>query len=555
MSNPTMSNPRDPSKPSTETGRQLYNLLPEVYRTRDQAREGVAAGSEKRRDLAAYLDGCGELLDRIRNTLDQRLADSFPEGEYVGFPKDKYPSREAQSWLLPYFARLLDVQLRSPHIEGRRAEVANAVAWRQRKGTTASVEAIAEAVGQLEAEVHEGWQRVAVTPRVDTPQLPAAAFGLAQVPDPTNPLVAAQHPALPTVTPNFGRTSRAVQTESRHPLARHTRFPTGPTYWRQANRQGLPCFPGSFEDATRRTVDLRSPSWNQGHYHPRRVLLFVPPPSGFFTFDQVELTWANRAERVDDSTTDGVRELKPRKEADDELPVVTITTPPPPLPEFGETVLKISDLNFNGTLTITAGRVELERVAAQQIVIQSADTDEPVLSAKDCLFSKVEAKDGLVRLEACTVRDQLDCARLQASDCILPDALNPDALNLGFISGPNCIRYSRVGSATLEMSPSDLQRAENETVAPIFFDFDLCDESGMVSAADWGVPGYAVLHPATPQALCTGAEDGGEMGAYHHQRHCLQAAAVLSKLEEYVPVGLEAALIPDPRLLSLPPTI
>ena len=523
------------SKPTTRTGKQLYELLPEVYRTRDAARPEHG----DRRDLAAYLDACGELLDRIRNTLDQRLADAFPEGEHAG--------RAAQSWLLPYFARLLDVRLRSPHVAGRRAEVANAVAWRQRKGTGASVEAIAEAVGQLEAEVHEGWQRVAVTPRVDMPQLPAAAFGLAQAPDPSNPLEAAKHPALPIATPDFARSGRAVVAESRHPLARRTRFPDGAVTWRQSDLQALPCFPGSFQDPTRRTVDLRTPSWDRGHFHPRRVLLFVPPPAGFFTFAPIELTWGNRAQQVDDTTAGDVRELRPRPDADGTLPVVTITTSPP---DFSGGVLRITDLNFNGTLVITAGRVELERVAAQEIIVQAADTDEPVLEAKDCLFERLEAPDGLVRLEACTIKVQAEAARLQASDSILPDLLTVAA-----VGGPSCVRYSRLPAAALAVGPALLQRAEVTTLAPVFFDFDICTDGGVLSASNWGVPGHAVLHPATPEVICIGAEDGGEMGAYHHRMHCLQAAAVLTKLEEFVPVGLEPALIPDPSLLSSPPTI
>ncbi len=523
------------SKPTTRTGRQLYDLLPAVYRNRDAERPEQG----DRRDLAAYLDACGELLDRLRNTLDQRLADAFPQGEHDG--------RAAQSWLLPYFARLLDVRLSSPHVDGRRAEVADAVAWRQRKGTAASVESIAEAVGQLEAEIHEGWQRVAVTPRVDMPQLPAAAFGLAQAPDPNNPLEAARHPALPAATPDFSHTGRAVQTESRHPLARRTRFPAGAVYWRQSDTRALPCFPGSFQDSTRRTVDLRTPSWDRGHFHPRRVLLFVPPPTGFFTFAPVELTWGNRAQRVDDTTVDGVRELRPRPDADGTLPVVTITNTPP---AFGGGVLRITDLNFNGTLTITAGRVELERVAARRITVQTAGTDEPVLEAKDCLFERLAAPAGLVRLEACTVTVRAEAARLQASDSILPDQL--DVAGAG---GPSCVRYSRLPAAALAVSPALLQRAEVTTLDPVFFDFDVCAAGGVLSAADWGVPGHAVLHPATPEILCNGAEDGGEMGAYHHRMHCLQAAAVLTKLEEFVPVGLVPALIPDPSLLSSPPTI
>jgi hypothetical protein len=129
-------------KLTTAIGKQLYRVLPEVYRTRD----GEETGGQE--DLARFLDACGELLDRIRATLDQRLADSFPDNPPAG--------TACQPWLIPYFAQLLDVRLVSPDEKGRRDEVANAVAWRQRKGTLTVIEQIAEAVGQMEAEVGEG---------------------------------------------------------------------------------------------------------------------------------------------------------------------------------------------------------------------------------------------------------------------------------------------------------------------------------------------------------------------------------------------------------------
>ena len=143
---------------TSDSGRRLYQLLPALYRERDDG------------DLASYLDAAGVLLDQIRHTLDQRLADCFPDEPAEGSP--------AQDWLLPYFARLLDARLVSPRPEGRRAELARAVAWRQGKGTLAVVEAIAEAVAGLEVEVQEGWRRVAVTARVDRPLLPARATSL-----------------------------------------------------------------------------------------------------------------------------------------------------------------------------------------------------------------------------------------------------------------------------------------------------------------------------------------------------------------------------------------
>ena len=97
----------------TQSGRQLFELLPEVYRSRD------TIGPEARGDLSRYLDACGHLLDLIRRTLDQRLTDIFPD-ESAAVPP-------GQTWLLPYIADLLDVRMVSPDEAGRREEVANAV--------------------------------------------------------------------------------------------------------------------------------------------------------------------------------------------------------------------------------------------------------------------------------------------------------------------------------------------------------------------------------------------------------------------------------------------
>ena len=73
--------------------------------------------------------------------------------------------------------------------------------------------------------------------------------------------------------------------------------------------------------------------------------------------------------------------------------------------------------------------------------------------------------------------------------------------------------------------------------------------------AKFGEYGTGVLHPEAPRSIRFGAEDGGEMGTYHGRRYSSAAEAVRSKLEDYLPVGLQAVLIPDPRLLSAPPEL
>lgn len=493
-------------KPTTVTGRQLYEILPEVYRTRDSHESGG------RGDLAQFLDACGTLLDRLRASLDQRLADAFPDNPAQGL--------SCQPWLIPYFAQLLDVRLVSPDERGRRDEVANAVAWRQRKGTLAAIEQIAEAVGQMEVEIQEGWRRTAATARIGMPRLPAGALGEDAVFDMNvdHPLWAARHPALATATVDFRYPTRAVQVAvaedsfPSNPTAKLTTFAGTPIWWRQANPHGAPCFPGSFDEVSRRTLDLRTPDWRQGHIHPKRVILYAPPPLGFFEPGRF-------AVHVGDLLLD----------------------------EKKEHVLE--DRIILGTLRLTAGTLTIRRCAVQalEITAPAEATDEPLVDARDCLFEKM-AVAGLARLEYCTVLDHCECDRLQASDSLFAGTL---ILHPAIMKHPHCIRFSRIPPGVL--STTALLTHRNTSERPIFYAFEF-DEAGAVvrRSARFGEPGCAVLHPATPESVRFGAEDGGEMGAHHAWRYSLLMAAVPDKLREFLPVGMEAVIVPDLRLHRAP---
>ena len=93
----------------------------------------------------------------------------------------------------------------------------------------------------------------------------------------------------------------------------------------------------------------------------------------------------------------------------------------------------------------------------------------------------------------------------------------------------------------------------NTTETPVFQSYRFCKDNTWHDAANFGEPGYGVLHPATPASISQGAEDLGEMGAYHHAHHRLADEAVLDKLTDFLPVGQEAVLIQDPRLHAQPP--
>jgi hypothetical protein len=697
----------------SKLGAQLYRLLPEVYRTRDKRSGG-------QQDLARYLDAHGHLLDLLHKTLQQQLQDTLPES--------------SQDWLLPYFAHLLAVNIVSPDADGKHEEVKNAVSWRQRKGTLRVAEEIAEAVGQMEVEIQEGWQRVAMTPRVGMPIVPVEVVDDAIDIDMTIPRDATRHPSLPVTMVDLRQPSRALEAMPSNPAAKTSRFGGVRQTWRQHNRHGVPCFPGSFDDRSRRTVDFRV----NGHSHHKRLLAFTAPTPGLIPIAPEVLTWSDlhtskyehlieerddsgvwlirnktgraieitddvtltparpyRVEGLDFSgklTVDPGGRLQLKNVVAVEAQVDTASSDDPVMiaedclfneftagsgpalmkrctvlgpanlytvdavdcifmnisgteidgviqyshypagapfstddmtiedctsdaPEFfpgqagpsAKAVLapgtpqsilsgasdggemggyntgregrpvrivgnlsgvilpadgySLADLIFEGSLQVSGGQLDLRRCAAisldvtSALALDDAGAAIPAIDAIDCLFDELTVANSLARLEYCTIMLAAHCKQLQASDCLFAGDISDGA---GGEPESGCLRFSRIpsdfGGASLYVQSGFA--SSNTRATPVFARFDNC--IGDVSdyrAPIFGEAGYGVLHPTTPEAIRFGAEDGAEMGVGHHKYYSLKAEAVLDKMREFLPVGIEPVLIQDERLLHVPPEI
>jgi len=216
----------------------------------------------------------------------------------------------------------------------------------------------------------------------------------------------------------------------------------------------------------------------------------------------------------------------------------------------------LRDLIFADRLELAAGvqqPLRLERVAAADLRIHAAPRSspegrpQPVLEATSALFGALTVDRALTRLEFCTVLGAARFAAVQASDCLFAGTLAGGGSG-GSLDREDCVRFSRVPPALLAgASPGGGLALTTCTGArPVFFEKDF-------ARAAAGHPGGGVLHPATPAAVCSGAEDGGELGAYHEARHCLGHQALVDKLAEHLPVGIEPVLIPDLRLHLSPP--
>jgi len=193
-------------------------------------------------------------------------------------------------------------------------------------------------------------------------------------------------------------------------------------------------------------------------------------------------------------------------------------------------------LASHNTVELDSGRIHLDTCAARHVEVHSIDTEEPVIDARNCLFRTIQAARGLARLEYCTVLSTSLTEGIQASDCIFLGLIRKDHVP---VTPPDngCLRYSRISE---RQNPGNMQISFSTDKIPVMFSEVFGDRS------------CGVLHPATPEAVRHGAEDGAEMGAYHQDYLSLLAEAVVDKLEDYLPVGLQAVIIPDQRMLSMP---
>lgn len=540
----------------------LYRQLPEVFRERDNTSE-FPDGSRSPGDLARLCTAWGDLLDALYRSQLQRYYDIFPEQE--GAADAEGLARGCQPWVLPYLAQLLDVQLIAPLEAGRRAEIGHAIAWRQRKGTPLAVEEIAERIAGIEVEIREGFRKLATTPWAGFTLLPESVYGEPDGRfDRRFRLQRVEHPGLPAGSVDFRHASRAIRADADSPASKTSSFAGRVVPWRQKWPHGVPCFPRSFQDVAARTADLRTPdAAGHGHAHPRRVVLHAPPFAGFFAPQAASVQWT--------VIRDAVLGGQPLPAA---LPLTLVNTADSrALSGVGDAPVRIrgvvelngafdwsfANLWFDNRLEVGAGRVAAAGCAFRELYMHTVDAARPVVTAQACLFKRLLAPRSLVSMEFVTVLERLVCERLQLSDSILLPAPHKDLLDNDVPAG-GCIRYSRLPYLPLPADSSDpslandprwiaqgrrsmlrVHAASCSTLTPIFWN------------TEFGEAGCAVLHPTADDRLRFGAEDGGEMGACHVFAYTLRERAVIEKLKDFLPVGIEAVLAPDASLVCAPP--
>jgi len=139
---------------------------------------------------------------------------------------------------------------------------------------------------------------------------------------------------------------------------------------------------------------------------------------------------------------------------------------------------------------------------------------------------------GALTLQGCTVVGQVHAALLSlVSNSIfwgspgLPSALVADQKQAG------CVRFSYL--PVNAVTPRRYECVEQAVAAP----------QPLFISLRYGHPGYLKLLAGTDDAIRRGADDGGEMGAFHFVLAPQRESDLATRLQEYVPVGLATGLI------------
>lgn len=125
------------------TPERLYTLLPVVYRLRD---------ADRGEPLRALLDALAQEFAGLEENLEQLYADQFIE--------------TCAEWVAPYIGDLIGYRPLhgvAPKIASPRAEVANTIAYRRRKGTALMLEQLASDVTDWPAHAVEFFEQLATT--------------------------------------------------------------------------------------------------------------------------------------------------------------------------------------------------------------------------------------------------------------------------------------------------------------------------------------------------------------------------------------------------------
>jgi hypothetical protein len=221
---------------------------------------------------------------------------------------------------------------------------------------------------------------------------------------------------------------------------------------------------------------------------------------------------------------------------------------------FHSTLVPGWSVNAAGTPTFAAAAVLAVEAAGTSVVVKRSILgavragEFVTVSAFDSIIdatdpTRVACADldgvsglGTLTLDGCTVIGKVHAVllRLVSNSIVWAGLVATDTWTTGLIGDrrqEGCVRFSYLPARA--KTPRRFECVER-TIAgpqPIFF------------ASRYGRADYLKLLRSTPDAVRRGADDGGEMGAFHFVLAPLRETDLRVRLQEYMPVGLEFGIL------------
>jgi hypothetical protein len=171
-------------------------------------------------------------------------------------------------------------------------------------------------------------------------------------------------------------------------------------------------------------------------------------------------------------------------------------------------------------------------------ILDATDPSGVAYVASLDLTTKQPHAGGALTLQGCTVVGKVYASLLTlVSDSLIWARLSPAdvAASPPLWSAPlwaarkqqGCVRFSYLPAGSI--TPRRFQCVEQAAGSP----------QPLFYSLRYGDPGYAKLAPSSDDAIRRGADDGGEMGAFHFLLAPLRETDLRVRMQEYLPVGLE----------------
>lgn len=189
-----------------------------------------------------------------------------------------------------------------------------------------------------------------------------------------------------------------------------------------------------------------------------------------------------------------------------------------------------------GADVLATGNVGLE-LSLEASVLGDVEGPETVeaLSARRCVLGAVTLPGSNLRVDGSTVLGSVSCRTITGSNDLFLEPVDArqrqkGCLRFCYVPQPSRTprRFRCQPDLALAEAPEDRSEQLLLTIQPTF------------TSSTWGYPGFAQLRRGCVPEIRQGAEDGGEMGVWHHLQHPQRESNLRAALEQYLRVGFEA---------------